>query len=140
MVFNLLIVDDSVSMRRIIKRVITLSGVSAGDIYEAENGIEAFKVLAGKKIDIVLSDIHMPEMDGIVLLEKIKNNKALRHIPVVMVTTEAREPLVNKVMELGAAGYIVKPFRPEEIKNLLQNILGVEDVGDDAAEFTEGDF
>ena len=57
-----------------------------------------------------------------------------------MVTTEAREPLVNKVMELGAAGYIVKPFRPEEIKKLLQNILGVEDVGDDAAEFTEGDF
>lgn len=140
MAFNLLIVDDSVSIRQIIKRVISLSGFDSGNIYEAENGLAAFKVLAGKQVDIVLSDIHMPEMDGIVLLEKIKNNKALCDIPVIMVTTEAREQLVRKVMELGASGYITKPFHPEEIKRLLQKVLGVEDVGDDKAEFDEGDF
>lgn len=140
MVANLLIVDDSASMRQIIKRVITLSGFTTGDIYEAENGLEAFKVLAGKQVDMVLSDIHMPEMDGITLLEKMKNNKALSRVPVVMVTTEARKQLVNKVMDLGAAGYITKPFHPEEIKKLLQDILGVQDAGDDATEFEEGDF
>jgi len=140
MAFNLLIVDDSVSIRQIIKRVISISGFVTGDIYEAENGLSAIKVLAGKQVDLVLSDVHMPEMDGITLLEKVKKNRALCHIPVVMVTTEAREQLVNKVMELGASGYITKPFHPEEIKRLLQKVLGVEDAGDDRAEFEEGDF
>ena len=140
MAFNLLIVDDSVSIRQIIKRVISISGFITGDIYEAENGLAAIKVLAGKQVDLILSDIHMPEMDGITLLEKVKNNRALCHIPVVMVTTEARDQLVNKVMELGASGYITKPFHPEEIKQLLQKILGAEDAGDDKTEFEEGDF
>ena len=140
MAFNLLIVDDSASIRQIIKRVISISGFVTGDIYEAENRLKAFKVLAGKRVDLVLSDIHMPEMDGITLLEKIKKNKALCNIPVIMVTTEAREQLVNKVMALGASGYITKPFHPEEIKQLLQKVLGVEDVGDDKEEFEEGDF
>lgn len=140
MAFNLLIVDDSVSIRQIIKRVISISGFVTGDIYEAENGLAAIKVLAGKQVDLVLSDVHMPEMDGITLLEKVKQNRALCHIPVVMVTTEAREQLVNKVMALGASGYITKPFRPEEIKRLLQKVLGVEDAGDDKTEFEEGDF
>jgi two-component system chemotaxis response regulator CheY len=140
MAFNLLIVDDSVSIRQIIKRVISISGFVTCDIYEAENGLAAIKVLAGKQVDLILSDIHMPQMDGITLLEKVKKNKSLCHIPVVMVTTEAREQLVNKVMELGASGYITKPFHPEEIKQLLQRILGVEDAGDDKTEFEEGDF
>jgi len=140
MAFNLLIVDDSVSIRQIIKRVISISGFATGDIYEAENGLEAIKILAGKRVDLILSDIHMPEMDGITLLEKVKKNRALGHIPVVMVTTEAREQLVNKVMALGASGYISKPFHPEEIKQLLQKILGVEDAGNDKTEFEEGDF
>jgi len=140
MAFNLLIVDDSVSIRQIIKKVIFLSGFVAGEIYEAANGLEAIKILAGKRVDLVLSDIHMPQMDGITLLEKIKKNKALCSIPVVMVTTEGREQLVNKVMDLGASGYITKPFHPEEIKKLLQSILGVEDAGDDKAELEEGDF
>ncbi len=140
MAFNLLIVDDSASIRQIIKRVITISGFATGDVYEAENGLSAYKILAGNPVDLVLSDVHMPHMDGITLLEKIKNNQALCHIPVVMVTTEAREQLVDKVMKLGAAGYIAKPFHPEEIKRLLQEILGVEDAGNDEAEFEEGDF
>ncbi len=140
MAFNLLIVDDSASIRQIIKRVIAISGFAAGDIYEAENGLFAYKILAGKRVDLVLSDVHMPHMDGITLLEKMKNNQALRHIPVVMVTTEARKQLVDKVMKLGAAGYIAKPFRPEEIKRLLQKILGVEDAGSNEAKFEEGDF
>ena len=140
MAFNLLIVDDSASIRQIIKRVISISGFATGDIYEAENGLEAIKILAGKRVDLILSDINMPVMDGITLLEKVKKNRALGHIPVVMVTTEAREQLVNKVMALGASGYISKPFHPEEIKQLLQKILGVEDAGDDKTEFEEGDF
>ncbi|MBN2232195.1 MAG: response regulator [Deltaproteobacteria bacterium] len=140
MAFNVLIVDDSMSIRQIIKRVLDISGFDVGTMFEADNGREALDLLEGNWIDVVISDIHMPVMNGIALLEQIKSDELLKSIPVIMVTTEARPTVVEEVRRMGAAGYIKKPFRPEEIRNLLQAVLGVEDVHEGEGESDECDF
>ena len=141
MAFNVLVVDDSMSMRAIIKKVIGMSGFDVGEIAEAGNGLEALARLEDFWADVVLTDIHMPEMDGVELLKKIKSNPMTQALPVVMITTESRDEVVSGALEMGAAGYIKKPFRPEDIKALLGEILGGGDnVGEDLSESDECDF
>jgi len=141
MAFNILVVDDSVSMRAIIKKVISMSGFDVGEIAEADNGLEALAKLENFWADVVLTDIHMPEMDGVELLKKIKDDPLTAALPVVMITTESRDEIVAKALAAGAAGYIKKPFRPEDIKALLVEILeGGEDVRGDPSESDDGDF
>ncbi|MCD6533078.1 MAG: response regulator [Deltaproteobacteria bacterium] len=142
MAYNILVVDDSLSMRAIIKKVIAMSGFDVGEIAEAGNGLEALAKLEDFWADVVLSDIHMPEMDGIELLKKIKSDPLMASMPVVMITTESRDEVVSGALAMGAAGYIKKPFRPEDIKALLVEILGGEDdaVGEDQSESDDCDF
>ncbi len=142
MAYNILVVDDSMSMRAIIKKVIGMSGFDVGEIAEAGNGLEALAKLEDFWADVVLTDIHMPEMDGIELLKKIKGDPLSAAIPVVMITTESRDEVVSGALAMGAAGYIKKPFRPEDIKALLVEILGGEDdaAGEDQSESDDGDF
>lgn len=141
MAFNVLVVDDSLSMRAIIKKIIGMSGFDVGEIAEAGNGLEALDKLEDFWADVVLTDIHMPEMDGVELLEKIKSNPMTEELPVIMITTESRDEVVSGALEKGAAGYIKKPFRPEDIKALLNDILGGEThVGEDQSELDECDF
>ena len=129
MAFNVLIVDDSSSMRAVIKRTIKVSGFNVGEYLEAANGKEALKVLGNEWIDIVLTDINMPDMNGFELLTEMKKDQILNSTPVVMVTTEGSEKRMQESIELGANGYIKKPFRPEEIKRTLNNIMGEEEDG-----------
>lgn len=124
MAFNILIVDDSNSMRAIIKKIIRISGFNVGECWEAADGKEAMKVLKNEWVDLVLTDINMPNMDGMELITVMKKDKLLRLIPVVMVTTEGSEKRVQESMKLGAKGYIKKPFLPEDIKNTLTKIMG----------------
>ena len=144
MAYNILVVDDSMSMRAIIKKVIAMSGFDVGEIVEASNGVEALAKLDDFWADVVLTDIHMPEMDGIELLKKIKSDPITAAMPVVMITTESRDEVVSGALAMGAAGYIKKPFRPEDIKALLVEILGggEEDavIGEDQSESDDGDF
>ena len=141
MAYNILVVDDSMSMRAIIKKVIGMSGFDVGEIAEAGNGLEALAKLDNFWADVVLTDIHMPEMDGIKLLEKIKSDPMTAAMPVVMITTESRDEVVSGALAMGAAGYIKKPFRPEDIKALLVEILGgEEDAREDDSESDDGDF
>ncbi len=128
MAFNVLIVDDSNSMRAIIKKIIRISGFNVGNCWEAADGKEAMKVLENEWVDLVLTGINMPNMDGMELITAMKKDQLLRSIPVVMVTTEGSEKRVQDSMKLGARGYIKKPFLPEDIKNTLIKIMGkVED-------------
>ena len=90
MAFNILIVDDSEIMRKVIRRIINLSGFELGDVYEAEHGEEALKLLNENWVDVVISDINMPVMNGIELLKTIKKNKSILDTPVIFVSTEGR--------------------------------------------------
>jgi two-component system chemotaxis response regulator CheY len=142
MAFNVLIVDDSSSMRAVIKKIIKVSGFNVGSFLEAGDGEEALKVLEEEWVDVVLSDINMPNMNGLELVRRMSENEMLRSIPVVMVTTEASDEKVNKSKELGAVGYIKKPFLPEDIRLTLSNIMGEEinDERDNDDEYETGDF
>lgn len=141
MAFNVLIVDDSSSMRAIIKKIIKVSGFSVGEFLVAADGKEALKVLKDEWVDIVLTDINMPNMDGIELIAEMKKDELMRSIPVVMVTTEGSEKKMQEAMDLGASGYVKKPFLPEDIKRTLSSIMGEEDGQRDHDEDDEaGDF
>ena len=142
MAFNVLIVDDSSSMRAVIKKTLKVSGFNVGQFLMAGDGKEALKVLEGEWVDIILTDINMPNMNGMELLVEMKNDEMLKSIPVVMVTTEGSDRVVQESMRLGAQGYVKKPFRPEEIKGILNRIMGEEESGqrESGEEFEGGDF
>ncbi len=140
MAFNILIVDDSEVMRSVICRVIKLSGFDVGAVYEADNGVTALKILDNNWVDIVLSDINMPVMDGVELLRRIKKSDMFSDVPVVIISTEGRSNRIEEIMEIGAAGYITKPFKPEDIRDLLSESLGVDVDGTFADEPEDSDF
>jgi two-component system chemotaxis response regulator CheY len=124
MSYNILIVDDSRSMRRVIRKVLDLSGFQIGECLEAGNGQEALDVLENHWIDLVLSDIHMPVMDGFGFIRAVRSSSSWTDLPVVFITTESNEDRLREVMALGAKGYIRKPFQPEEIRSLLCQVMG----------------
>jgi two-component system chemotaxis response regulator CheY len=127
MSYNVLIVDDSRSMRKVILKTLRLFGFQLGECLEASNGQEALDILEGKWVDLILSDVHMPVMDGVGLLQTLRKKDICGDTPVVFVTTEANQDTLKQLMDLGASGYIRKPFRPEEIKVLLSRIMGETD-------------
>jgi two-component system chemotaxis response regulator CheY len=120
---DVIIVDDSAAIRKILRRVLAKAEVPLGEIYEANDGVEALQVLANNTVQLILCDINMPNMDGIELLEKVKAQEHLRAVPFVMVTTEGSQARVMQAIELGAAGYVKKPFTPEQIKEKLTGIV-----------------
>jgi len=137
MAFNVLIVDDSSSIRAIVRKIIKVSGFNIGELLEAADGKEAIKVLTDEWVDLVLTDINMPNMNGLELISEMKKDEMLKSIPVVMVTTEGSEKRIQESMKLGASGYIKKPFLPEEIKRTLSAIMGEDEDGQ--RDYDEGD-
>ncbi|MFA5182567.1 MAG: response regulator [Syntrophales bacterium] len=130
MTFNILIVDDSLSMRAVIKKIIGISGIRTDKCYEAQNGREALEVMAGNWVDIILSDINMPEMNGIEFLKALRSDPLYKEIPVVFISTEANTERIKESVLLGASGFLKKPFLPEELRKLLYNVLGLSDKGE----------
>ena len=124
MTFNILVVDDSLPMRKVIKKTIKASGFTNAEYSEASDGIEALKVLGEKWFDIVVTDYNMPNMDGMALIEEMKKDETLSTIPVLVITTEGSRARVEEFALKGAAGYIKKPFTPEAIRTKLREILG----------------
>lgn len=128
--FNVLIVDDSNSMRAVIKKIISISGFKMDQCIEAGNGREALEALAEHWVDVILSDINMPEMNGFELLERLQADDLLRNIPVIVISTESSEQHVQSAFDLGVKGFIKKPFLPEEIRKILYEVIGVSDEGE----------
>ncbi len=116
-----LIVDDFSTMRRIVRGLLKEMGCNNAD--EAEDGAVALNMLKAAKYDFVVSDINMPNMNGFDLLKAVKAEDSLRHIPVLMVTAEARKEDIVLAAQSGAAGYIVKPFTKATLEEKVQKIL-----------------
>src|SRR6266404_5327321 len=110
MPLDVMIVDDSPTIRRVLQAVLHQTELPLGKIHEAGNGREAIQKLRAAPVGLILLDISMPIMDGIELLEKLKADAALHFVPIVMVTTDGSEAKVMKAISLGAAGYVRKPF------------------------------
>lgn len=116
-----LVVDDFSTMRRIVRGLLKEMGCNHVD--EAEDGSVALHMLRANKYDFVVSDINMPNMNGFDLLKAVKADAALRHIPVLMVTAEARKEDIVLAAQSGAAGYVVKPFTKATLEEKLQKVL-----------------
>ena len=116
-----LVVDDFSTMRRIVRNLLKESGYTEAD--EAEDGVVALQKLRSSNFDFVVSDINMPNMNGFQLLMEIKKDDKLKHIPVLMVTAEARREDIVMAAQQGAAGYIVKPFTKATLEDKVSLIL-----------------
>jgi two-component system chemotaxis response regulator CheY len=127
MAANILIVDDSLTMRRMIKRTLEISGLDVGEVYEASNGIEALAQMAEHTVHAVLLDINMPVMSGAKLIERLRFDASLRDVPVIIASTEGSETRIQKLLAAGARGYIRKPFQPEQIRDVLTPLLGMKE-------------
>jgi two-component system chemotaxis response regulator CheY len=116
-----LIVDDFSTMRRIVRGLLKEMGCNNAE--EAEDGSHALNMLKQQRFDFVVSDINMPNMNGFDLLKAIKADENLKHIPVLMVTAEARKEDIVLAAQSGAAGYIVKPFTKATLEEKVQKIM-----------------
>jgi two-component system chemotaxis response regulator CheY len=128
MAFRVLIVDDSAAMRGFVRRVIELSGFEADVFLEAGDGKEALALLNANWVDVVLTDINMPNMNGEELLSSMAADETLRTIPAIVVSTDGTDLRRTRMLELGARGYVRKPFTPEELRAKLEEVLGVPDI------------
>ncbi len=118
---DVLIVDDSAAIRKILRRVLQQAEVPLGEVHEAGDGAEAIEKLKTNKVQLVLSDINMPKMDGLQLLNRIRQD--WRDLPVIMITTEGSQAKVIEAVQLGARGYVRKPFTAEQIKEKLAGLI-----------------
>lgn len=130
MSFNLMIVDDSNAMRAVIRKIVSISGFKVDRCFEANNGREALEVLAKDWVDVIISDINMPDINGLELLNTLKRDDLFKDIPVIMVTTEGSKERMEEALARGAKGFIKKPFLPEDLKRLLHEVIGVGEDGE----------
>ena len=119
-----LIVDDSAVMRKIIERSLRQAGIPLERVVEAANGSQALDILGQQAIDLVLSDINMPIMDGLELVRQLHKLDNPCQAPVLMISTEGSESQVMEAIACGARGYVRKPFTPEQIRKQVLSVLG----------------
>ena len=119
----MLIVDDSTAIRKILLRVLNQTGLALGQVHEAGDGKQALEVMALHEISLVLSDINMPNMDGLEFLRALRASERWRTVPVVMITTEGGQAKVQEAIELGAASYVRKPFSADLLRDKLAALL-----------------
>jgi two-component system chemotaxis response regulator CheY len=118
-----LIVDDSSVMRKIVERSLRQAGLEPLVVYEAGSGTEGLDMLRAKQVDLILSDINMPSMDGLEFLRQLRTQNLAPGVPVVMITTESSEEHVKQAILAGAQGYIRKPFTAEQVKERVLPLL-----------------
>jgi len=120
---RVLIVDDSYVMRKIVDRSLRQAGLELKEVFEASNGVEALARMQQTRVDLILSDINMPTMDGLELVRQLQAVENAKGVPIVMITTEAGETHVVQALSNGARGYIRKPFSPDQIKERIIPLL-----------------
>jgi two-component system, chemotaxis family, chemotaxis protein CheY len=123
---DVLVVDDYSAIRKILQRILRQTGLGIGNIYGADDGLQALELLKIHKVDVILTDVIMPNMDGMELLAAVKSAPQWRHIPILLVTTEGSESKVSEALRLGASGYVRKPFTADQIKEKLAGILAAK--------------
>jgi two-component system chemotaxis response regulator CheY len=126
MACNVLIVDDSPAMRKVIRRVLALSGFSTGACLEAGDGLEALDVLEHEAVDLVLTDVNMPNMNGEELIEKMSEHPTYQTLPVLVISTDRSDQRLCRMLALGARGYITKPFAPKTLSDELIRVMEEE--------------
>ena len=120
---DLLIVDDSAAIRKILQRVLQQIEIPLGNVFEASDGKQALDLLNQHSVQLVLSDINMPNMDGIELLRTLRSSVQWQDLPVIMITTEGSQAKVAEAAKLGATSYVRKPFTADQLRYKLAAVL-----------------
>jgi len=128
MVFNTLVIDDSVVMRKMIIRTLKMSGVPIGEIHEAGDGAEALQVMEERWIDLALVDINMPVMNGEEFIRRVRADESMRDLAIIVVSTESSEARIRALKEMRAA-FVHKPFTPEMLREKIIQVTGVSTDG-----------
>ena len=118
-----LIVDDSSVMRKIVERSLRQAGLESLVIFEAGSGSEGLELLKTQPVDLIISDINMPTMDGLEFLRQLRAQKLAPDVPVVMITTESSMEFVQQAIQAAAKSYIRKPFTAEQVKERVLSLL-----------------
>lgn len=127
MSLNVLIVDDSTVVRKIISKTLKLTGIPINEMHDASNGKEALEVLNDEWIDIVFTDINMPVMGGVKMIEKMNQDGMMQTIPVIVISTEGSETRIEQLSQQGVKAYLRKPVTPEKLRDVVKDILGIKD-------------
>ena len=128
MAYNVLIVDDSLTIRAVLKKTLGMTGLELNEVFEAENGKLALEILDSNWIDIVLADINMPVMNGIEMVEKMVESGQINTTPVVVVSTEGSHTRIEELISKGVRAFIRKPISPEILESTIDDILGKQDL------------
>lgn len=118
---TILSVDDSASIRQMVKFTLTKEGY---EVIDASDGVDALGKLGGRKVDMVVTDLNMPNMDGITLIKELRKLPVCKFIPIIMLTTESQDSKKQEGKSAGATGWIVKPFKPEQLVGVVKKVLG----------------
>jgi len=127
MAYTVMVVDDSETIRAILERSLRMTKLPIDAIIHAGNGMEALEKLRDQWVDIVFSDIHMPEMNGTMLVNAMREDPGLRAVPIVIVSTEGSTTRIEELKKMGVRGYLRKPFTPEDIRDTIISTLGAWD-------------
>ncbi|HTS30339.1 MAG TPA: response regulator [Bryobacteraceae bacterium] len=125
MAYRILIVDDSPAMRTFVRRVVALTGLDVSRCLEASDGREGLEVLQREWVDVILTDINMPGMDGEEFLRRLAGHETFCSIPAIVISTDATRQRIDRLLALGACRYITKPFLPETLRAELEAALEV---------------
>jgi two-component system chemotaxis response regulator CheY len=123
MKLNILVVDDSSTMRSMIKKTLTLTGLPIGEFWEAGNGQEGLDQVSSHWVDLILVDLNMPVMGGLEMIEKLRLNPEYARIPIVVISTESSQSRITEIISHGIH-FIHKPFRPEAVKEIILEYFG----------------
>ena len=124
MAYNVLIVDDSQTTRGMIRRVLGLTGLPLGEIWEAENGLTGLEAMRANWVDVVLADLNMPDMTGQEMIGKMAEDPLLAKLPVIVVSSEGNQSILDSLTSLGVKEILRKPFSPAFLKDTLVRVLG----------------
>jgi two-component system chemotaxis response regulator CheY len=117
-----MIVDDSASLRQVVNIALREAGY---EVLEACDGVDALGKLDGRRLNLMISDVNMPNMDGISLVQRVKSMQAYQYLPIIMLTTESQEDAKRRGKEAGVKAWVVKPFNPEQMLNAVSRLVTV---------------
>ncbi|HPE67754.1 MAG TPA: response regulator [Thermotogota bacterium] len=121
----IMIVDDSITVRVAVKATLTKEGY---EVQEGSNGKDALQKLeslskSGKRVNLIISDVNMPQMDGITFITELRKNMAYKFTPILVLTTESQESMKLKGKQAGATGWLVKPFQPTQLVEIIKKLI-----------------
>jgi two-component system, chemotaxis family, chemotaxis protein CheY len=121
---NILVVDDSLTVRAVIAKTLELGEIQVDELLQAENGKEALEILDNNWVDLVFTDINMPVMNGIEMIDQMEKDGLLNTIPVVIISTEGSQTRIEQMQAKGVKAYIRKPFTPEQLSKVVNDLVG----------------